>query len=88
MQLTAHLCSSSTHFNYKRETEARIRRDYILLALRILETATTGPITNWIKDRLKTDMENISISKRGVQFILPKLEGEGLVSKNNIMNTA
>ena len=68
--------------NYKRTTNARVHRDYILLALRILEKATTGPITNWINERLKAEMEQTRISKRGVQFILPKLEAEGLVSKN------
>jgi hypothetical protein len=68
--------------NYKRTTKARVHRDYILLALRKLEKATTGPITNWINERLKADKEQTSISKRGVQLILPKLEAEGLVSKN------
>jgi len=68
--------------NHRRTSKARTHRDYILLALRTLGKATTGPITNWINQHVKADRGQTSISKRGVQMILPKLEKEDLVSKN------
>jgi hypothetical protein len=87
--------------------KADSHRNYIILAIKEMKQVSSGKITKWVNDRVKSDLDErydsieyrfldskqnrrnksidlkrMQITHRGVQFILPKLKAEGLVSNN------